>query len=246
MYVPFQSAYFLKAPHFPSVKAMVLNFMWLKWLVMLNWIAGLVNTPKLDDGGPGFPPRDDGGGGGGGGGGGSSSGGFFLFAFLLFLSYLKDLEAEKESWEFGEDMTTVVRGLRFAKILKLQWVIECIILFPLENYHEACCRKCNLVMYCYLFSLLYWFVSQHQSPSNFIHELHIHAIEWKQYSRGATGGLCSIEFMWNGLSLNNKILVSIWYMYMTYLVRHQLVSIFLARVYHKTMLATLILCTIDS
>ncbi|KAI8552303.1 hypothetical protein RHMOL_Rhmol06G0256100 [Rhododendron molle] len=60
-------------------------------------IIGLVNTPKLDDGGPGFPPRDDEGGGGGGGGGGSSSGGFFLFAFLLFLSYLKDLEAEKES-----------------------------------------------------------------------------------------------------------------------------------------------------
>lgn len=145
MYVPLQSAYFLKALHFPSVKAMVLNFMWLKWLVMLNWIAGLVNTPKLDDSGPGFPPRDDGGGGGGGGGGGSSSGGFFLFAFLLFLSYLKDLEAEKESWEFGEDMTTVVRGLRFAKILKLQRVIECIILFPLENYHVACCRKCNLV-----------------------------------------------------------------------------------------------------
>jgi len=59
-------------------------------------IIGLVN-PKLDDGGTGLPPRDDGGGGGGGGGGGSSSGGFFLFGFLLILSYLKDLEAEKES-----------------------------------------------------------------------------------------------------------------------------------------------------
>jgi len=60
-------------------------------------IIGLVNSPKLDDGGTGLPPRDDGGGGGGGGGGGSSSGGFFLFGFLLILSYIKDLEAERES-----------------------------------------------------------------------------------------------------------------------------------------------------
>ncbi|VYS47601.1 unnamed protein product [Arabidopsis thaliana] len=58
---------------------------------------GKVKSPKLDDGGNGFPPRDDGGGGGGGGGGGSSSGGFFLFGFLLFMGYLKDLEGEHEN-----------------------------------------------------------------------------------------------------------------------------------------------------
>lgn len=49
-------------------------------------------TPKLDDGGVGFPPFDSGGGGGGGGGGGNFSGGFFLFAFLAFLGFLKDQE----------------------------------------------------------------------------------------------------------------------------------------------------------
>ncbi|KAL1205068.1 Protein YELLOW LEAF 1, choloroplastic [Cardamine amara subsp. amara] len=58
---------------------------------------GTDKTPKLDDGGRGFPPRDDGGGGGGGGGGGSSSGGFYLFGFLLFMGYLKDLEGEHEN-----------------------------------------------------------------------------------------------------------------------------------------------------
>ncbi|XP_023645885.1 uncharacterized protein LOC17898101 isoform X2 [Capsella rubella] len=58
---------------------------------------GKDKSPKLDDGGNGFPPRDDGGGGGGGGGGGSSSGGFFLFGFLLFMGYLKDLEGEHEN-----------------------------------------------------------------------------------------------------------------------------------------------------
>ncbi|CAL9216803.1 unnamed protein product [Arabidopsis halleri] len=58
---------------------------------------GKEKSPKLDDGGNGFPPRDDGGGGGGGGGGGSSSGGFFLFGFLLFMGYLKDLEGEHEN-----------------------------------------------------------------------------------------------------------------------------------------------------
>ncbi|XP_015583638.1 protein YELLOW LEAF 1, choloroplastic [Ricinus communis] len=54
-------------------------------------------TPKLDDGGPGFPPGgDDGGGGGGGGGGGNWSGGFFFFGFLAFLGFLKDKESEEE------------------------------------------------------------------------------------------------------------------------------------------------------
>ncbi|KAJ4725335.1 hypothetical protein OWV82_004254 [Melia azedarach] len=52
-------------------------------------------SPKLDDGGTGFPPRDDGGGGGGGGGGGNWSGGFFLFGFLAFLGFLKDNEGEE-------------------------------------------------------------------------------------------------------------------------------------------------------
>ncbi|CAL9196321.1 unnamed protein product [Musa hybrid cultivar] len=51
--------------------------------------------PKLDDGNTGFPPRSGGGDGGGGGGGGSSSGGFFLFAFLVFLDYLKELEGDE-------------------------------------------------------------------------------------------------------------------------------------------------------
>ncbi|KAF5727890.1 hypothetical protein HS088_TW21G00029 [Tripterygium wilfordii] len=53
-------------------------------------------SPKLDDGGSGFPPRDDGGGGGGGGGGGNWSGGFFLFGFLAFLGFLKDKEGEED------------------------------------------------------------------------------------------------------------------------------------------------------
>ncbi|XP_044496192.1 protein YELLOW LEAF 1, choloroplastic-like [Mangifera indica] len=55
-------------------------------------------SPKLDDGGTGFPPRDDdGGGGGGGGGGGNFSGGFFLFGFLAFLGFLKDKECEENN-----------------------------------------------------------------------------------------------------------------------------------------------------
>ncbi|CAH2034517.1 unnamed protein product [Thlaspi arvense] len=54
-------------------------------------------SPKLDDGGNGFPPRDGGGGGGGGGGGESFSGGFFLFGFLMFMGYLKDLEGDHEN-----------------------------------------------------------------------------------------------------------------------------------------------------
>ncbi|TVU08991.1 hypothetical protein EJB05_42424 [Eragrostis curvula] len=54
-----------------------------------------VNGPKLDDGSGGFPPFrfGKGGGGGGGGGGGSSYfGGFFLFACVLLLDYLKEIE----------------------------------------------------------------------------------------------------------------------------------------------------------
>ncbi|KAF8092834.1 hypothetical protein N665_0400s0033 [Sinapis alba] len=58
---------------------------------------GKEKSPKLDDGGSGFPPRDDGGGGGGGGGGESFSGGFFLFGFLMFMGYLKDLEGEHDT-----------------------------------------------------------------------------------------------------------------------------------------------------
>ncbi|CAH8359795.1 unnamed protein product [Eruca vesicaria subsp. sativa] len=60
-------------------------------------IHGKEKSPNLDDGGSGFPPRDDGGGGGGGGGGESFSGGFFLFGFLMFMGYLKDLEGEHET-----------------------------------------------------------------------------------------------------------------------------------------------------
>ncbi|KAL9671746.1 hypothetical protein QQ045_009319 [Rhodiola kirilowii] len=52
-------------------------------------------SPKIDDGGSGFPPGDDDdGGGGGGGGGGNWSGGFFFFGFLAFLGLLKDKENE--------------------------------------------------------------------------------------------------------------------------------------------------------
>ncbi|KAL0798742.1 hypothetical protein Bca101_053917 [Brassica carinata] len=58
---------------------------------------GKEKSPKLDDGGSGFPPRNDGGGGGGGGGGESFSGGFFLFGFLMFMGYLKDLEGEHDN-----------------------------------------------------------------------------------------------------------------------------------------------------
>ncbi|WCJ35285.1 embryo defective 1303 [Euphorbia peplus] len=53
-------------------------------------------TPKIDDGGPGLPPRDDDGGGGGGGGGGNWSGGFFFFGFLAFLGFLKDKESDED------------------------------------------------------------------------------------------------------------------------------------------------------
>lgn len=65
----------------------------------LNWfVTSDINaaSPKLDDGGSGFPPRDDGGG-GGGGGGDEFSGGFYLFGFLAFLGFLKDLETDHNS-----------------------------------------------------------------------------------------------------------------------------------------------------
>ncbi|XP_018451610.1 protein YELLOW LEAF 1, choloroplastic-like [Raphanus sativus] len=58
---------------------------------------GIEKSPKLDDGGRGFPPRNDGGGGGGGGGGESFFGGFFLFGFLMFMAHLKDLEGEHDN-----------------------------------------------------------------------------------------------------------------------------------------------------
>jgi hypothetical protein len=54
-----------------------------------------VNGPKLDDGSGGFPPFRFGKGGGGGGGGRGGSnyfGGFFLFACVLLLDYLKEIE----------------------------------------------------------------------------------------------------------------------------------------------------------
>lgn len=52
-----------------------------------------VRSPKLDDGGTGFPPFRFGGGGGGGGGGGSNSaGGFILFVIVLLLDYLREFE----------------------------------------------------------------------------------------------------------------------------------------------------------
>ncbi|KAM0941685.1 putative protein FERTILITY RESTORER RF2 [Dioscorea sansibarensis] len=62
--------------------------------------------PKLDHGGNGYPPYYFGGGGGGGGGGWSSSGGFFVFAFLLFLDFLKELEENKEKQKRGKQHAT--------------------------------------------------------------------------------------------------------------------------------------------
>ncbi|KAE9617937.1 hypothetical protein Lal_00037976 [Lupinus albus] len=54
-----------------------------------------VKSPKLDDNGPGFPPRDDdGNGGNGGGGGGNWSGGLALLGILGGLDILKDIEIE--------------------------------------------------------------------------------------------------------------------------------------------------------
>ncbi|KAL1330143.1 hypothetical protein HN51_047304 [Arachis hypogaea] len=54
-----------------------------------------VKSPKLDDNGPGLPPRDnDGNGGNGGGGGGKFSGGLILLGILGILDILKDIECE--------------------------------------------------------------------------------------------------------------------------------------------------------
>ncbi|KAJ1435916.1 hypothetical protein SESBI_04464 [Sesbania bispinosa] len=53
-----------------------------------------VKTPKLDDNGPGLPPRDDDGNGGNGGGGGKWSGGLTLLGILGILDILKDIESE--------------------------------------------------------------------------------------------------------------------------------------------------------
>ncbi|GAU13505.1 hypothetical protein TSUD_128020 [Trifolium subterraneum] len=58
------------------------------------------NSPQLDVGGSGFPPRDDGGR-GGGGGGGNWSGGFFFFGFLAFLGFLKDKESEDDDDDYA-------------------------------------------------------------------------------------------------------------------------------------------------
>lgn len=50
---------------------------------------------RLDDNGPGLPPRDDdGNGGNGGGGGGNFSGGLVLLGILGVLDILKDIESE--------------------------------------------------------------------------------------------------------------------------------------------------------
>lgn len=58
-------------------------------------ISDKVKSPKLDDNGPGLPPRDnDGNGGNGGGGGGKFSGGLTLLGILGVLDILKDIEKE--------------------------------------------------------------------------------------------------------------------------------------------------------
>jgi hypothetical protein len=57
---------------------------------LLNKISGKKKSPKLYDGGSGFPPYH----GGGGGGGDKSSGGWILFALLGFLGFLKDKKIE--------------------------------------------------------------------------------------------------------------------------------------------------------
>ncbi|XP_027367467.1 protein YELLOW LEAF 1, choloroplastic-like [Abrus precatorius] len=53
-----------------------------------------VKSPKLDDNGPGMPPRDDDGNGGNGGSGGKWSGGLPLLGILGILDVLKDIEGE--------------------------------------------------------------------------------------------------------------------------------------------------------
>ncbi|KAK2428062.1 hypothetical protein P8452_42222 [Trifolium repens] len=66
-----------------------------------------VRNPRLDDNGPGLPPRDDdGNGGNGGGGGGNFSGGLLLLGILGVLDILKDIEGELQNkvkdWKFHQ------------------------------------------------------------------------------------------------------------------------------------------------
>jgi len=56
-----------------------------------------VKSPKLDNNGPGLPPRDDDGNGGNGGGGGKFSGGLPLLGILGVLDILKDIEKQWQS-----------------------------------------------------------------------------------------------------------------------------------------------------
>jgi hypothetical protein len=58
---------------------------------LLNKISGKEKSPKLYDGGSGFPHYH---GGSGGDGGDKSSGGWILLALLGVLSFLKDKEIE--------------------------------------------------------------------------------------------------------------------------------------------------------
>ncbi|RDY05994.1 hypothetical protein CR513_10084, partial [Mucuna pruriens] len=58
-----------------------------------------VRSPKLDNNGPGLPPRDDDGNGGNGGGGGKWSGGLPLLGILGVLDVLKDIEKE---WQHNQ------------------------------------------------------------------------------------------------------------------------------------------------
>ncbi|GAU42629.1 hypothetical protein TSUD_238210 [Trifolium subterraneum] len=66
-----------------------------------------VRSPRLDDNGPGLPPRDDdGNGGNGGGGGGNFAGGLLLLGILGLLDMLKDIEGEIQKkvkdWKFHQ------------------------------------------------------------------------------------------------------------------------------------------------
>lgn len=86
----------------------------------INWIAANEKSPKLDDGGTGFPPRDDdGGGGGGGGGGGNWSGGFFLFGFLAFLGFLKDKESESKYRDSRRRWDNILQQQKFWKLIQV-------------------------------------------------------------------------------------------------------------------------------
>lgn len=63
-------------------------------------IPGKAKTPRLDDSGPGLPPRNDDGNGGNGGGGGNYSGGLALLGILGILDVLKDIEND---WQRKDD-----------------------------------------------------------------------------------------------------------------------------------------------